>query len=61
MGTDSYGPQPNELWSNATLTEASTIRNVVESLDRGAIQIVLILDDAGRLENTNRVRQLSLV
>ena len=53
MGTDSYGPQPNELLSNDTLTETSTIKNVVENLDRGAIQIVLILDDAGRLESTN--------
>jgi len=52
MDTDSHITPPNESWRNAILPEASTIKNVVENLDRVAIQIVLILDDAGRLIGT---------
>ncbi len=52
MDTDSYITPPNESWRNAILLEASTIKDVVENLDRVAIQIVLILDDAGGLIGT---------
>ena len=52
MDTESHRTPPNESWRNTIIPEASTVQDVIENLDRVALQIVLITDETGRLAGT---------